>query len=122
MSSGNVNEDIPDKNTVPPVKSLQLLLMGPGGTGETRVVNVLQDLMSRFGCEHKIRFLALMGTAASLIDGTTIHSGLKIPINKGNTSLSNLEHAVGQQSEAQQFHQGLQKLFRRSGKVFSLCS
>ncbi|KDQ05683.1 hypothetical protein BOTBODRAFT_89418, partial [Botryobasidium botryosum FD-172 SS1] len=53
---------------------LRMFMTGPGGTGKTHVVKALQALMSLYGCSHCIRFLAPTGTAAALIDGTTIHS------------------------------------------------
>jgi hypothetical protein len=61
---------------------LKLLLSGPGGTGKTHVVRAIQQVMKIYGCEHKIRFLAPSGSAASLIDGMTVHKGLSIKVKK----------------------------------------
>jgi hypothetical protein len=61
---------------------LRMLMTGPGGTGKTHVVKALKKVMKSYGCEHKIRFLAPTGSAASLIDGMTIHKGLGIKIIK----------------------------------------
>jgi hypothetical protein len=55
---------------------LRMLLTGPGGTGKTYVVNCLKMLMQQYGRVHCIRFLAPTGTAAKLIGGQTIHSGI----------------------------------------------
>jgi ATP-dependent exoDNAse (exonuclease V) alpha subunit len=67
-----------------------MMMTGPGGTGKTHVVKTLAHLMSAFGCGHLIRFLAPTGTAAALINGTTLHSGFGIDIKKKkNTCDSN---------------------------------
>ncbi|KAG2051085.1 hypothetical protein BDR06DRAFT_846487, partial [Suillus hirtellus] len=60
--------------------TLSMVMTGPGGTGKTYVVNVVRALMTHYGCSHQIRFLAPTGSAASLIDGMTIHKGLGIKI------------------------------------------
>ena len=65
---------------VPTRKSLRMLMMGPGRTGKTHVVNALRCLMGKYGWQHRIRYLVPTGTAASLIDGMTIHKGLGIKI------------------------------------------
>jgi len=59
---------------------LRLFLTGPGGTGKTYVVNCLKILMERYGRGHCIRFLAPTGTAANLINGQTIHSGIGLKV------------------------------------------
>jgi hypothetical protein len=61
-------------------RPLRLFLTGPGGTGKTCVVNCLKLLMERYGRGHCIRFLAPTGTAATLIGGQTIHSGIGLKI------------------------------------------
>ncbi|KIO27737.1 hypothetical protein M407DRAFT_47174, partial [Tulasnella calospora MUT 4182] len=53
---------------------LKMMMTGPGGTGKTHVIRALTALMSLYGCSHRIRFLAPTGSAASLIEGMTIHS------------------------------------------------
>ena len=73
---------------------LRMLMTGPGGTGKTHVVKAVQQVMEHYGCAHKIRFLAPTGSAATLIDGMTIHKGLGIKIKskekgKGNRKLGN---------------------------------
>ncbi|KAF9061537.1 hypothetical protein BDP27DRAFT_1173611, partial [Rhodocollybia butyracea] len=57
---------------------LRMLLTGSGGTGKTRVVNAVKEVMRRYGIDHALRYMAPTGTAASLIGGTTIHKGLGI--------------------------------------------
>jgi predicted ATPase len=66
-----------------------MLMTGPGGTGKTHVVKAVQQVMSHYGAAHQIHFLAPTGSAASLINGMTIHKGLGIKIKskekgKGN--------------------------------------
>ena len=55
---------------------LQMLLTGPGGTGKSHVVNVVKTLMASHRYTHCIRLLAPTGSAASIIGGATIHTGL----------------------------------------------
>ncbi|THU80869.1 hypothetical protein K435DRAFT_595849, partial [Dendrothele bispora CBS 962.96] len=65
---------------------LKMLLTGPGGTGKTHTVKAVREVMAHFGRENRIRFLAPTGSAASLIEGTTIHTGLGIAVgSKVNT-------------------------------------
>jgi len=61
-------------------RPLHMLMTGPGGTGKTHVVRAVKEVMGHYGSAHKIRFLAPTGSAASLIDGMTIHKGLGIKI------------------------------------------
>jgi len=49
----------------------------------------LKEVMSKYGCEHMLRFLAPTGTAASLINGMTIHKGLGIKIKNNNKGKCN---------------------------------
>jgi ATP-dependent exoDNAse (exonuclease V) alpha subunit len=60
---------------------LWMFITGPGGTGKTHLVNALKELMKRYGCGHRIYFLAPTGGAAGLIGGETIHTGLGIKIH-----------------------------------------
>jgi hypothetical protein len=66
-----------------------ILLTGPGGTGKTHVVNALRTLMAEYGSEHTLCFLAPTGSAASLIDGMTIHKGLGIKIKSNRKGKGN---------------------------------
>jgi hypothetical protein len=73
------------EKTLPPEDDqLRMLMTGPGGTGKTHIVKAVQCVMQHYGCGHLIRFLAPTGSAASLIDGMTVHKGLGIKI-KSNT-------------------------------------
>lgn len=68
----------------PDAKPLRMLMTGPGGTGKTHVVRAVKEVMTYYGAAHQIRFLAPTGSAASLIDGMTIHKGLGIKIVKND--------------------------------------
>lgn len=68
---------------------LTMLMTGPGGTGKTYVVNAVQSVMAHYGCGHMIRYLAPTGSAATLINGTTIHKGLEIKIKSKNKGKGN---------------------------------
>lgn len=70
--------------TAPGATPLRLFLTGPGGTGKTHVVKTVKQVMAHYGCEDRIRFLAPTGTAATLIEGRTIHSGLSIVVKRRN--------------------------------------
>ncbi|KZT29854.1 hypothetical protein NEOLEDRAFT_1050544, partial [Neolentinus lepideus HHB14362 ss-1] len=59
---------------------LRMLLTGPGGTGKSHVVKALHEVMAAYGCQHQIRFAAPTGSAATLIDGMTIHKAFGINI------------------------------------------
>jgi hypothetical protein len=70
---------------------IRILLTGPGDTGKTHVVNALRALMAVYGSEHTLCFLAPTRSAASLIDGMTIHKGLGIKINSNKKGKGNRE-------------------------------
>jgi len=53
---------------------IRMLMTGPAGTGKTHVVNAVHALMAEYGDKHTLHLLAPTGTAASLIDGMTIHT------------------------------------------------
>lgn len=59
-------------------------MTGPGDTGKTHIVKALRKVMTFYGSEHRIQFLAPTGSAASLIDGMTVHKGLGIKIVKSD--------------------------------------
>ncbi|KAK4702713.1 hypothetical protein P7C70_g3507, partial [Phenoliferia sp. Uapishka_3] len=79
VRSQRVNDPVEETPVPDP---LRLLLMGPGGTGKTHIVKSVKKVMAHFQCEHQIRFAAYTGTAASLIDGETLHSSLKLKIHR----------------------------------------
>jgi hypothetical protein len=74
---------------------LRILLTGPGGTGKTHVVQALHAVMAVYGCEHVLRFLAPTGSAATLINGMTIHKGLGIKIKSNQKGKGNRKPGEG---------------------------
>ncbi|KAE8224193.1 hypothetical protein CF319_g2875 [Tilletia indica] len=59
---------------------LRLLLLGEAGTGKTRVVKLLQELLHLFGEGDAIQVTAPTGKAASLVGGTTQHKAFQLPV------------------------------------------
>ncbi|KAI5988467.1 hypothetical protein F5J12DRAFT_702651, partial [Pisolithus orientalis] len=59
-------------------QQLSMQMTGPGGTGKMHVVKAVQHVMDYYCCGHLICFLAPTGSAASLIDGMTVHKALGI--------------------------------------------
>ena len=57
--SNNISEKPPQ---------LQMLLTGPSGTGKTHVVGAVSKVMSAYGCEHHICYLAPTGGIAKIIN------------------------------------------------------
>ncbi|KAJ3824623.1 hypothetical protein F5880DRAFT_1460339, partial [Lentinula raphanica] len=74
-------------------KPLVMFLTGPGGTGKTHVVRAVQKVMDVYGLAHGYRSLAPTANAASLINGTTLHSGCNIKIRSKSKLSSNLANA-----------------------------
>jgi hypothetical protein len=72
-----------------------MLMTGPGSTGKTHVVKMVQTVMRAYGSAHLIRFLAPTGSAAALIDGMTIHKGLGIKIRSANKVKGNRDPGNG---------------------------
>jgi hypothetical protein len=66
-----------------------MLMTGPAGTGKTHIVNAVRALMAEYGDEHTLRLLAPTGSAASLINGMTVHKGLGIKIKSNQKGKGN---------------------------------
>ncbi|KAK6997322.1 PIF1-like helicase-domain-containing protein [Favolaschia claudopus] len=64
-----------------------MFMSGPGGVGKTHVVRAVQKVMDLYGAAHKIKFTAPLGSCAALIKGSTLHSALKIKVNKKTKGL-----------------------------------
>ena len=64
-----------DKVEAPPCR---ILLHGPGGTGKTEVVAILQALMLRFFGADSCVAVASSNSAARVIGGDTVHSSLRL--------------------------------------------
>lgn len=83
MHAGNTSNQIEGDPSATGLNSLRMFLTGPGGTGKTHIVKALADVMASYNCGHRIRYVAPTGSAAALIDGTTIHDGFNITVEKG---------------------------------------
>jgi ATP-dependent DNA helicase PIF1 len=60
-----------------------VLITGPGGTGKTTLINHLCSIKDELmDCIYNIGVTALTGSAATLINGTTLHSYLGIGLGK----------------------------------------
>lgn len=77
-----------DKNKSQP---LHMFLTGPGGTGKPHIISALHLLMTIYGGEHKLHFLSPIGSAASLIDGMTIHNAKYNPTKKRKVIMNLVE-------------------------------
>jgi ATP-dependent DNA helicase PIF1 len=63
---------------------MYVFLAGGAGTGKTFTLNVLKEQISRCygGEESSVKVAALTGVAARLVKGRTLHSLLKLPVQK----------------------------------------
>lgn len=77
-----------DKSGIKPLP-LRMVMTGPGGTGKTHVIKALLAVMEHYGMSHVMRKLAPTGSAATLIDGMTVHKGLGIKVRKKNKGKGN---------------------------------
>lgn len=62
---------------------LRMFVSGPGGTGKTRVIYALQQLFANHNQAHIMRMGAFCGSAASAIDGRTLHALFRIGFGNG---------------------------------------
>ncbi|KIM79077.1 hypothetical protein PILCRDRAFT_74715, partial [Piloderma croceum F 1598] len=78
-------------HAVTPGSDLGGLIMyvgGMAGTGKSQVIKALMDFFKSRNESHRFVVLALTGTAAALLLGSTYHSILGVPID-GQTALRN---------------------------------
>ena len=61
------------------VEPFQMALIGPGGTGKTTVLRVVEALVDHFHGPESVRKCALSNTAARLLGGDTVHALCKLP-------------------------------------------
>jgi len=52
---------------------LLMIIMGPGGTGKSTLLNAITTTFEQHGAQHLLKKSAMSGIAASLIGGTTLH-------------------------------------------------
>src|SRR5258705_1479644 len=72
----------------PGSEQLIMYVGGMGGTGKSQVIKALMDLFKARNESHRFVVLATTGTAAALLQGSTYHSFLGVPI-EGQTALRN---------------------------------
>ena len=72
----------------PGSEQLIMYVGGMGGTGKSQVIKALMDLFKARNESHRFVVLAPTGTAAALLQGSTYHSFLGVPI-EGQTALRN---------------------------------
>ena len=72
----------------PRSKQLIMYIGGMGGTGKSQAIKALMDLFKSRSEPHRFVVLAPTGTAAALLQGSTYHSFLGVPID-GQTALRN---------------------------------
>jgi hypothetical protein len=65
-------------------KQLKMYLGGMGGTGKSQVIKALVCFFNKRQESHRIMILAPTGTAAALLNGSTYHSALGVPIDGVN--------------------------------------
>lgn len=64
-------------------KRLNLFITGGAGTGKTFLFNLLRNQINRcYGKKKSVKICALTGVAARLVGGSTLHSTLKLPVQK----------------------------------------
>ena len=68
-------------------KPPQILMMihGEGGTGKSRLLKAISDTFSNNGASHLLAKIAMSGVAASIVNGSTLHSWAALPVRKPGT-------------------------------------
>ena len=61
---------------------LRIFLTGRAGVGKTFLLNLLRNQMNRCYAKNTVKVCALIGVAARLVNGSTIHTTWKLPIQK----------------------------------------
>ena len=75
-----------DSEGEPRLQHFALAIVGPGGTGKTAVLNIIEALTTFFLGPDVVRKLAPSNAAARLLQGDTLHSLCKLPF--GQTCLT----------------------------------
>jgi hypothetical protein len=70
-------------------RQLKMYLGGMGGTGKSQVLKALTAFFNKRKESHRIMILAPTGTAAALLNGSTYHSALGIPIDNAEDMRNN---------------------------------
>ncbi|KAF8594055.1 hypothetical protein BDV93DRAFT_425186, partial [Ceratobasidium sp. AG-I] len=67
---------------------LLMQIQGEGGTGKSTVIKAITELFASLGISHKLVRSAPTGIAASLIEGSTLHTLCHIAIGRKATDAS----------------------------------
>lgn len=59
---------------------LQMLMIGPGGTGKTVVINKITHMFAALGANDMLLKTTTSGVATTLISGTTLHYWAALPM------------------------------------------
>ncbi|KAJ3910820.1 hypothetical protein F5877DRAFT_55886, partial [Lentinula edodes] len=75
---------------------LLLLLLGPGGTGKTVIINAISDTFCKLGVDLLLAKTATTGVAASHFGGKTLHTwaGIKVGAKAGEDLITNASIAI----------------------------
>jgi len=84
--------------TIKKSEQLKMYLGGMGGTGKSQVIKALIAFFDRCNEAHGIMILALTGTAAALLNGSTYHSALGM---QSKSRQNHNEHSTMTQVQSQ---------------------
>ncbi|KAE8222309.1 hypothetical protein CF319_g4469 [Tilletia indica] len=96
---------------------LRLFMHGEAGTGKTVVVNLLRELLERYGKGKQILFMAPTGKAACAIGGSTQHSTFAIDIHKRELGSDDINRGSSKEHTAKR-GQYLQNTFQHVRWLF----
>ena len=74
---------------------LRMYIGGMGGTGKSRVIKCVLEFLRKRNESHRYMVMAPTGSAACLIDGSTIHSTLGLGINGIDATQMHLDQLMG---------------------------
>ena len=74
---------------------LRMYIGGMGGTGKSRVIKCVLEFLRKRNESHRYMVMAPTGSAACLIDGSTIHSMLGLGINGIDATQTHLDQLMG---------------------------
>jgi hypothetical protein len=74
---------------------LKLFVTGGAGVGKTFTFKILVELVNRSYVNNAVKVAAPTGVAALLVGGSTVHSLLKLPIEKTGVPTKNMDQLTG---------------------------
>lgn len=87
----NIKEQLEQNSS----RRLRLFVTGGAGVGKTFTFNILKNQVNRCFNRKAVKVAALTGVAARLVGGTTIHSLLKLPVQKDGVITPNMPQLTG---------------------------